>query len=141
MTDTQDYRSSARPPHPEPVEGSMGQRVKEAIMSPAMYILSCSDGSYYTGSTTNLEYRVATHKLGLGGRWTCQDSRFRLCSRKTFHHCGRRSRRSGRSRVGVAQRSEHWLREASSCYPNCPKTIRVTVGGVDPSTGSGWGRV
>ena len=39
-------------------------------MSPAMYILKCSDGSYYSGSTTNLEYRVAAHNLGLGGRWT-----------------------------------------------------------------------
>ncbi|MCH7983465.1 MAG: GIY-YIG nuclease family protein [Chloroflexi bacterium] len=39
-------------------------------MSPAMYILMCSDGSYYTGPTTNLEYRVAAHRMGLGGRWT-----------------------------------------------------------------------
>ena len=27
-----------------------------------MYILECSDGSYYTGSTTNLELRVAQHQ-------------------------------------------------------------------------------
>ncbi len=39
-------------------------------MSAAMYILKCSDGSYYTGSTVNLEYRIAAHHLGLGGRWT-----------------------------------------------------------------------
>ena len=39
-------------------------------MSSATYILECSDGSYYTGSTVNLEYRVAAHKMGLGGRWT-----------------------------------------------------------------------
>jgi len=28
---------------------------------PYMYILKCSDGSYYTGSTWNLEKRLAEH--------------------------------------------------------------------------------
>ncbi len=26
-----------------------------------IYILECADGSYYTGSTTNLELRIAQH--------------------------------------------------------------------------------
>jgi predicted GIY-YIG superfamily endonuclease len=30
-----------------------------------VYILKCSDNSYYTGSTTNLERRFAEHKEGL----------------------------------------------------------------------------
>ena len=30
-----------------------------------VYILKCSDGSYYTGSTTNLEKRLAEHQSGL----------------------------------------------------------------------------
>jgi len=30
-----------------------------------VYILQCSDGSYYTGSTSNLEKRVSEHKLGI----------------------------------------------------------------------------
>ena len=34
------------------------------------YILRCSDGSYYTGHTDNLELRVAQHSAGLGGDWT-----------------------------------------------------------------------
>jgi predicted GIY-YIG superfamily endonuclease len=29
------------------------------------YILKCADGSYYTGSTTNLELRIAEHEGGL----------------------------------------------------------------------------
>ena len=29
-----------------------------------IYILLCSDGSYYTGHTENLEQRVAAHELG-----------------------------------------------------------------------------
>ncbi|MBR3719224.1 MAG: GIY-YIG nuclease family protein [Firmicutes bacterium] len=35
-----------------------------------MYILKCSDGSFYTGSTNNLEYRIAQHKSGEGAEYT-----------------------------------------------------------------------
>ncbi|MBC8506045.1 MAG: GIY-YIG nuclease family protein [Anaerolineales bacterium] len=35
-----------------------------------VYILSCSDGSYYTGHTTNLEYRLAQHQDGEASDWT-----------------------------------------------------------------------
>ncbi|MCW3168814.1 GIY-YIG nuclease family protein [Chryseobacterium sp. 09-1422] len=35
-----------------------------------MYILLCSDGSYYTGSTNNLELRLAQHQRGEGANNT-----------------------------------------------------------------------
>ena len=35
-----------------------------------MYILLCSDGSYYTGSTTDLERRMAQHFAGEGANHT-----------------------------------------------------------------------
>ena len=35
-----------------------------------MYILSCSDGSFYTGSTTNLRLRLEQHKSGEGAEYT-----------------------------------------------------------------------
>lgn len=35
-----------------------------------MYILLCSDDSYYTGSTVDLEYRVAQHQAGEGANHT-----------------------------------------------------------------------
>jgi len=35
-----------------------------------MYILECSDGSYYTGSTTNRERRIAEHQAGKGANFT-----------------------------------------------------------------------
>jgi putative endonuclease len=35
-----------------------------------MYILKCSDGSYYVGSTKNLELRMAQHQSGKGSRYT-----------------------------------------------------------------------
>src|SRR5262245_21073254 len=35
-----------------------------------VYILGCRDGSYYVGSTTNLEARLAQHKRGKGASYT-----------------------------------------------------------------------
>lgn len=35
-----------------------------------MYILECSDGTYYTGSTVNLEFRIIQHQTGNGANHT-----------------------------------------------------------------------
>ena len=35
-----------------------------------VYVLLCKDGTFYTGSTNNLEKRFAEHKSGKGGRYT-----------------------------------------------------------------------
>lgn len=37
---------------------------------PYMYILECADGSYYTGSTRDLERRLWEHQNGLGANHT-----------------------------------------------------------------------
>lgn len=37
---------------------------------PWTYILECSDGSFYVGSTWDLERRVSEHNLGLGAAYT-----------------------------------------------------------------------
>ncbi|MFS2279341.1 GIY-YIG nuclease family protein [Microbacterium sp. OR21] len=34
------------------------------------YILRCSDGTFYAGSTKNLEDRLAAHQQGLGSHYT-----------------------------------------------------------------------
>jgi len=34
------------------------------------YILSCGDGSLYTGWTNDLERRLAAHRAGKGGKYT-----------------------------------------------------------------------
>lgn len=39
-------------------------------MSSFMYILKCSDGSYYTGSTRNIEQRFNQHQSGKGAKYT-----------------------------------------------------------------------
>jgi putative endonuclease len=35
-----------------------------------MYILKCADGSYYVGSTRDLEQRVLQHQAGIGAQYT-----------------------------------------------------------------------
>ena len=35
-----------------------------------MYILKCADGSYYVGSTRNLDLRLSQHQTGKGSRYT-----------------------------------------------------------------------
>ncbi|WP_075348814.1 GIY-YIG nuclease family protein [Algoriphagus marinus] len=39
-------------------------------MEAFMYILKCGNGDYYTGSTKNLEKRIAEHQMGLGANFT-----------------------------------------------------------------------
>ncbi|MFN3168720.1 MAG: GIY-YIG nuclease family protein [Phycisphaeraceae bacterium] len=36
----------------------------------AVYVLLCSDGSYYVGSTADVKARVQTHNAGRGPRYT-----------------------------------------------------------------------
>ncbi len=37
---------------------------------PHTYILRCSDGSYYVGSTRDLAFRISQHQSGTGSRYT-----------------------------------------------------------------------
>ncbi|HCB92588.1 MAG TPA: hypothetical protein DEP57_02055 [Selenomonas sp.] len=45
------------------------------------YILTCADGSLYTGWTNDLEKRLACHNAGKGGKYT----RSRLPVRLTYY--------------------------------------------------------
>lgn len=38
---------------------------------PYTYMLECSDGTYYTGWTTDLQKRLNTHNKGKGAKYTC----------------------------------------------------------------------
>ena len=48
------------------------------------YILECSDGSFYTGWTNDLEKRVRTHNAGRGGKYTRSRLPVRLVYFETF---------------------------------------------------------
>ena len=52
------------------------------------YMPRCADGSYYVGSTTNLELRVTQHQAGEGGGYTAQRLPVKLmyaCEFDTLH--------------------------------------------------------
>ena len=67
-----------------------------------VYLLHCSDGSYYAGSTDELENRVAEHQHGEGCAWTksrlpvelawCQEFSTRDEAREAEHQIKRWSR-------------------------------------------------
>lgn len=50
-----------------------------------MYILECSDGSYYTGSTNNLELRMSQHQSGEGANHTKKRLPVKLIYLEQFH--------------------------------------------------------
>ncbi len=51
-----------------------------------MYILECEDGSYYTGSTINLELRLEQHQNGKGANHTKKRLPVKLVYFEKFPH-------------------------------------------------------
>ena len=51
-----------------------------------MYILECVDGSYYTGSTIDLERRLWQHQNGLGANHTAKRLPVKLVYCEFFEH-------------------------------------------------------
>ncbi len=49
-----------------------------------VYILKCSDGSYYTGITNDLEKRLATHESGKGSKYVRAKLPFTLVHTEEF---------------------------------------------------------
>ena len=43
-----------------------------------VYLIECSDGSFYTGMTTNVERRFNEHKNGDGGHYTSSKKAIRV---------------------------------------------------------------
>jgi len=60
---------SHRGAQPEALEGEANETM--IIMSKGyMYILECADGSFYTGSTKDLDLRIKQHQAGEGANYT-----------------------------------------------------------------------
>ena len=60
----------ARQAHQPVPERSRRERNCEVKMKGYVYILRCANGSYYTGSTTDLEKRIWQHQNGEGANFT-----------------------------------------------------------------------
>jgi putative endonuclease len=50
-----------------------------------LYILLCFDGSFYTGSTSNLEKRISEHALGIFQRYTSYRLPVKLVFSRMFY--------------------------------------------------------
>ena len=55
---------------------------------PFTYILECSDGSYYVGSTVDLEFRMWQHNEGDGAAYTKRRRPVTLLWSHEFEHIG-----------------------------------------------------
>lgn len=51
-----------------------------------MYILQCADGSYYTGSTKDLEIRLQQHQNGEGANYTKKHLPVKLVYYEEYQH-------------------------------------------------------
>ena len=100
-----------------------------------VYILSCADGSYYTGHTDNLDQRMAQHGDGTGCAYTSKRRPLQLlwatdCQKRTEAFDLER-RLHGWSRA----KKEALMRGDFAALPGlaCNRQRRIA----DPSTGSG----
>lgn len=77
-----------------------------------MYILRCADGSYYGGSTVNLELRLAEHEQGLGSNHTARRRPVTLVHATEFAGVQEAYEREGQVK--------HWSRAKKEALINGP---------------------
>lgn len=97
------------------------------------YILKCSDDSYYTGSTRDLESRIYMHEIGKGSKYTSKRLPISLVYVEEYE------------RIDEAFAREHqikkWTRKKKVALINGEfnelKRLSKNYSGFGPSTGSG----
>ena len=78
-----------------------------------MYILKCADGTYYTGSTIDLERRVSEHASGLGARYTAARRPVELVYACEFEHIAEAYERGDFDGLQRAGRTSRQARRAT----------------------------
>lgn len=71
-----------------------------------MYILECADGSYYTGSTIDLERRFKQHQNGEGANHTKKRLPVELVYYEEFERIDKAFYREKHCKVGVEKRKK-----------------------------------
>lgn len=105
-------------------------------MSFWVYILQCSDGSYYTGHTDDLELRIAKHQSGEIEGYTSSRLPLKLCFAEEFATreealaCERQIKGWNRKKKEALIRRD-WTEVSRLAHH------RPSFKGVRPSTGSG----
>lgn len=99
-------------------------------MSFWVYILRCTDGSYYTGHTENLEQRLTEHQAGQVGGYTATRRPVRLVFSEAFS--------TREEALAAERRIKGWSRKKKEAMMrgDWDEVSRLARGG-RPSTSSG----
>jgi putative endonuclease len=89
-----------------------------------MYILKCADASYYVGSTTNLELRLAEHWEGLGSQYTAERRPLRLVYACEFSSIREAYEREQQVKGWSRAKKEALIRGDYEALPRLSKTAK-----------------
>ena len=87
-----------------------------------VYILRCSDGSYYVGFTHDLFTRVKYHYRGEGAMYTRKRMPVELVFYREFSDNMMLLSLKSKLKVGLEQRKEHSLIVTLNCFGFCLRT-------------------
>jgi putative endonuclease len=100
-----------------------------------VYILKCSDQSYYTGSTDNLEKRISEHNSGYYGNYTADRRPVKLVFSQNFTSA-EQAIRAERQIKGWSRRKKEALIKGDFAALRVFSKSRVNTMDVHASTGS-----
>lgn len=89
-----------------------------------MYILECSDGSYYTGSTRDLEKRLTQHQAGEGANYTKKRLPLKLVYYEEFQRIDDAFYREKQVQGWSRKKKEALINSASEELPLLSKSYR-----------------
>ena len=72
-----------------------------------MYILECVDGSYYVGSTNDLQRRLLEHQEGRAARYTTRRLPVKLVFSEEYNHVAEAFKREKQVQIGAGQSVKH----------------------------------
>ena len=84
-------------------------------MAHYVYILSCGDGTFYTGWTTDLEKRVKVHNQGKGAKYTRSRLPVKLLYSEKYSEKGEAMRREAASKKLTRRQKEMLIAGNQMC--------------------------
>jgi putative endonuclease len=105
-----------------------------------MYILECSDGTYYVGSTKDLEYRLAEHRSGKGAKYTSHRLPVKLVYSEEYERVSDAFAREKQVQNWSRAKREALINGNQEMLPRLAKKIfqkkdTLEMGGLDTCTG------
>jgi len=90
-----------------------------------MYILECSDGTYYTGSTKDLKRRVKQHKEGKGANHTAKRLPIKLLYYEVYDRIDEAFYREKQIQGWSRKKKEALMNGASNLLPQLAKKVFI----------------